>query len=324
MLGLDSVGTPALWIGFSLFVFLMLALDLGVFNRKTHVIKPREAAIWSAVWVGMALAFNGFVYWKWGTDVGQSFLTGYLLEKALSVDNLFVFYLLFSAFAVPLAYQHKLLFYGVLGALGLRLLMVVGGSWLLSRFHFLVIGFGVVLIWTGVRMFRRHDDHPHPEKSRLFRGFKRVVRTTEKDHGSKFFARENGVVHATPLLLVLVLIEATDVVFALDSILAIFAITEDPFIVFTSNIFAVMGLRSLYFLLAGVASRFVYLQPGLAIVLVFVGAKMAASQWVKLPVLVSLSVIVALLGGSIAASIVRERRMKKAAAGVLPAPHPSH
>lgn len=322
-MGVETIGSPLLWGGFALFVALMLALDLGVFHRKVHVIAPKEAAIWSAVWVALALVFNGFVFWRWGSESGQAFLTGYLIEKGLSVDNLFVFFLIFHAFKVQPQYQHKLLFWGVIGALVLRAGMVWGGTTLLSRFHWMVVIFGAVLIFTGVKMFRRHDE-AHPEKSRVFLAMQRLIPTTQTPQGASLFAREDGRLKATPLFLVLLLVELTDVVFAVDSILAIFAITLDPFIVFTSNIFAVMGLRSLYFLLADVANRFHYLQPGLAIVLVFVGVKMAASQWVKVPVLISLGVIATLLGGSIVASLVRTHRKKREARALgLPQPHPS-
>jgi tellurite resistance protein TerC len=305
---LETVGSPALWVGFGAFVVLMLALDLGVFHRKAHAVTSKEAAIWSAVWVGLALAFNGLVFWRWGTDTGEAFFTGYLIEKALSVDNLFVFYMIFTAFAVPPAYQHKLLFWGIVGALLLRAGMVWGGTVLLTRFHWVVYVFGGLLILTGLKMLRRREQTPHPERGRVFRAVKRIIPTTEAEHGARLFAKEQGAWRATPLFLVLLLIELTDVVFAVDSILAIFAITTDPFIVFTSNIFAVMGMRSLYFLLANVARRFVYLQPGLAIVLVFVGLKMAASEWYKLPVIASLAVVAVLLGGSIVASLIKTRK----------------
>jgi tellurite resistance protein TerC len=254
-MGLDTVGSPLLWLGFAVFVVLMLALDLGVFHRKTHVISTKDAAIWTAVWIAMALAFNAFVFWQWGSATGHAFLTGYLIEKALSVDNLFVFYLIFAAFAVPSAYQHKLLFWGIIGALLLRAAMVWGGTVLLTSFHWLVYVFGAVLVATGVKMLRRRNDRPDPKNGRIFRAIQRIIPTTETDQGSRLFAQEDGSWRATPLFLVLLLIELTDVVFALDSILAIFAITEDPFIVFTSNVFAVMGLRSLYFVLANLAKR---------------------------------------------------------------------
>jgi tellurite resistance protein TerC len=317
---IETIGTPALWIGFIAFVVLMLALDLGIFNRRAHVISVKEAAIWSGVWVLLALGFNLFVFLRWGAASGEAFLTGYLIEKALSVDNLFVFFMIFTSFSVPAAYQHRLLFWGIVGAVVLRAIMIWGGTMLLTHFHWLVYIFGGILIATGVRMLARPGEEPHPEKSRLFRAIRRIVPTTREgqDHGSNIFVRENGALLATPLFLVLVLIELSDVVFAVDSILAIFAITEDPFIVFTSNIFAIMGMRSLYFVLAGVATRFVYLQPGLAMVLLFVGAKMVASPFVKIPVLVSLMVVSVLLGGSIVASLIKDRSRRK-----LPSTPPS-
>lgn len=304
----ETIGTPLLWGGFLAFVGLMLALDLGLFSRKAHVVSMKEAAIWSGIWIALSLAFNLFVFLRWGAETGQAFLAGYLIEKALSVDNLFVFYMIFSAFTVPAAYQHRLLFWGIVGALVLRAAMVLGGSLLLGRFHWLVYIFGALLVATGVRMLARPHKQPHPERSRLFRAIKRVIPTTREPRRGKLFVREKGRLMATPLFLVLLLIELTDVVFAVDSILAIFAITEDPFIVFTSNIFAVMGMRSLFFLLAGVAKRFVYLQPGLAMVLIFVGGKMAVAEFVKIPVVISLLVVSLLLGGSIVASLIRTRR----------------
>jgi tellurite resistance protein TerC len=304
---MESVGTLGLWVGFALFMCAMLALDLGVFHKKTHAVTTRESLSWSCVWVGLALVFNAYVFYRWGNDTGEAFLTGYLIEKALSVDNLFVFYMIFSAFAVPAIYQHRVLFWGIVGALILRAGMVWGGAFLLSRFHWLVYLFGLVLLATGAKMLVRRDQAPDPTNSRIFLAMKRVIPTTKEAHGERFFAREAGLLKVTPLFLVLLLVELSDVVFAVDSILAIFAITEDPFIVFTSNVFAVMGLRSLFFLLANVAERFVYLQPGLALVLIFVGTKMAISTWLKIPVVASLAVVALLLGGSIAASLLKTR-----------------
>lgn len=306
---IETIGSPVLWFGFLVFVLLMLALDLGIFNRKAHAIKLKEAGLWSAIWIALALGFNLLVLWRFGAEPAEAFLTGYLIEKALSIDNLFVFYIIFEAFAVRDAYQHRLLFWGILGALFLRATMIWGGTVLLGSFHWLTYIFGGVLIATGLRMLARPDKEPHPERGRLFRTLQRIIPTTKgapTDSG-KMFVRENGVLLATPLFLVLALIELTDVVFAVDSILAIFAITEDPFIVFTSNIFAVLGMRSLYFVLAGVARRFVYLQPGLALVMLFVGAKMASSSFLHIPVYVSLLVVLLLLGGSIVASLLKTR-----------------
>jgi len=304
----ESIGSLWLWVGFGAFVVLMLALDLGVFHRRTHAVSIREAAIWSVVWIALALGFNAFVAIQWGPKLGVAFLTGYLIEKALSVDNLFVFYAIFSVFAVPAAYQHKILFWGIVGALVLRAVMVFGGAALLRHVHWSIYVFGIILGATGARMLMRPDAAPHPDKSRLYRWVTRVIPTTSGLHEGRFFAREGGALRATPLFLVLVLVELSDIVFAVDSVLAIFAISDDPFIVFTSNIFAVMGMRSLYFVLANMATRFVYLQPGLALVMIFVGAKMALSHVVKVSVTVSLLVVALLLGGSILASLLKSRR----------------
>jgi tellurite resistance protein TerC len=307
----ESVGTPVFWIGFAAVVIVMLALDLGVFHRRAHPVRPREAAIWSAVWVALSLAFNGVVAWQAGREAGEGFLTGYVIEKALSVDNLFVFYVVFAAFRVPDACQHRLLFWGILGALALRTGMVFGGTWLLTRFRPIAYVFGALLIVTGFKMLTRREAQPRPERGRLFRALRRIIPTSERADGCQLFVVEDGARKATTLLLVLVLIELTDIVFAMDSILAIFAVTTDPFIVLTSNLFAVMGMRSLYFLLANLAGRFVYLQPGLALVLLFVGVKMALGGFVHIPVVASLAVVTVLLGGSIVASLVRTRRARR-------------
>jgi tellurite resistance protein TerC len=305
---LESVGSPVLWTSFAVVVAVMLALDLGVFHRKAHVVSVREAAIWSGVWVAVSLLFNALVAWRLGREAAGAFLTGYIIEKSLSVDNLFVFYILFAAFRVPDVHQHRLLFWGIIGALILRTGMVFGGSWLLSRFTFLTYIFGGVLILTGAKMLARPGKEPRPEKGRAYRLVQKIIPTTSEPRGGSFVVRQDGRLLATPLLIALILIELSDVVFAIDSILAIFAITVDPFIVLTSNIFAVLGMRSLYFLLANLARRFVYLQPGLALVLVFVGVKMAARDLFHLPVALSLLVVMLLIGGSIAASLIRTRR----------------
>lgn len=304
---METIGSPLLWGGFIAFVIAMLVLDLGVFNRKAHEIHIKEAAVWSALWVVLALIFNVFVWMRWGGELGQAFLTGYLIEKALSVDNLFVFYVIFSSFGIPLRDQHRVLFWGIVGALVTRAAMVVGGAALLASVSWVVYIFGALLILTGAKMLARPNAEPHFEDTRTYRLLTRVVPTTNKLHGQRMIVREHARLVATPLLLVLLLIEMMDVVFAIDSILAIFAISTDPFIVFTSNIFAVLGMRALYFVLAGVATRFVYLQPGLALVLIFVGVKLAASHFVHVPVLVSLLIVALLLGGSIVASIVKQR-----------------
>jgi tellurite resistance protein TerC len=309
----QTVGSPVLWASFAAVVVSILALDLGVFHRKAHVVSIREAAIWSAVWVAVSLLFNALVAWRLGSAAAGAFLTGYIIEKSLSVDNLFVFYMLFTAFRVPDAYQHRLLFWGIIGAVILRTGMVFGGSWLLSRFTFLTYIFGGLLILTGARMLARPGKEPRPERGRAYRLVQRIIPTTSEPREGSFFVREAGRTLATPLLIALVLIELSDIVFAIDSILAIFAITTDPFIVLTSNLFAVLGMRSLYFLLAGMARRFVYLQPGLALVLVFVGLKMAARDLFHLPVVASLLVVVLLIGGSIVASLIKTRRRARVA-----------
>jgi tellurite resistance protein TerC len=300
-----TVASPAVWIGFAVLVVAVLAIDLGVFNRKAHVVKPREALIWTGVWVALALGFNVFVWQRFGSTAAEEFITGYAIEKALSVDNLFVMYAVFTAFSIPAIHQHRVLFWGILGAVVMRAIMVVAGAALLARFHWLIFLFGGFLIVTGLKMLVRKDDRPHPENSRLLRSFKKFMPITHELHGGHMFVRVAGVLTATPLFMALVVIEASDAVFAVDSIFAIFAVTTDPFIVLTSNIFAILGLRSLYFVLSGAAERFKYVQPGLALVLVFVGVKMAISDWVKIPVLISLGVIIFLVGGSILASILR-------------------
>lgn len=311
---IDSIGSPLLWTAFIAFIVAMLALDLGLVHRKAEEeISMRGAAIWTGVWVLLAGAFNVYVFLEWGRETAQAFLTGYLIEKGLSVDNLFVFHMIFGAFAVSRAHQHRLLFWGITGALVLRAAMVFAGAWVLGHLHWTMYLFGLILLATGVRMLLRPHHEPRPEQGRIYRAVRRVIPTTAARHGVRFFAREGGAWKATPLFLVLLLVELTDVVFAVDSIMAVFAITTDPFVVFTSNIFAVMGMRSLYFLLAGMAARFVYLQPGLALVLVFVGAKMALMEWVKLPIALSLLVVSLLLGGSIVASLIRTRVTTRAA-----------
>jgi tellurite resistance protein TerC len=293
------------WGGFVAFVLAMLALDLGVFHRKSHVVSTKEALAWSCVWVALALLFNVGV-WTWmGADRGLEFLSGYLIEKSLSIDNIFVFAVIFRALRIPAALQHGVLFWGILTALGLRAVMIFAGVALIERFHVLVYVFGGFLVLTGVKLlFQKESD---PGDGWGFRLVRRLVPSTERYDGARFFTVENGRRLATPLFVALLLIEFTDVVFALDSIPAIFAVTLDPFIVFTSNIFAIMGLRSLYFLLAGAVDRFHYLKVGLAAVLMFVGLKMALVDWVKIPPVVSLPVIAALLAGSIVASLARPR-----------------
>jgi tellurite resistance protein TerC len=302
---LESVGTPALWIGFTLFVLVMLALDLGVFHRKAHEVRVREALVWTGVWVALALIFNLGIYFWFGAERALEFLTGYVIEKALSVDNLFVFLVVFSYFSVPPKLQHRVLLWGILGALLMRAGFIWAGAALLQSFHWVIYVFGGFLIVTGIKLLAERDAEVHPEKNPVLRLFRRVVPAVNDYRGSHFLVRESGRWFATPLLMVLVVIEATDIVFAVDSIPAIFAVTDDPFIVYTSNIFAILGLRALYFALAAVMGRFHYLKVGLGLVLAFVGIKMVIVDFYKIPILVSLGVVVVLLSGSVIASLLR-------------------
>src|SRR5512133_3501690 len=317
---MESVASPWLWGGFVLLVLAMLALDLGVFHRKDRVISAREAIAWTFVWIGISLVFALLVGWRFGSGTAIEFLTGYLLEKSLSVDNLFVFVIIFGTFAIPRVYQHRVLFWGILTALVLRAAMILGGSALLQRFQWLIYVFGAFLVVTGIRLFAHKDsEHHHPEKSWAFRFLRRIVPSTHRIEGHAFFAREGGRRVATPLFLALALIEVSDVVFALDSIPAIFGVTLDPFIVFTSNIFAILGLRSLFFVVARMMDRCAYLEYGLSAVLVFIGAKMLASRWIHTPALVSLAVVVALLGSAIGISLWKSRRDIPEEEAIVPA-----
>lgn len=313
-MNLQSVGSPGLWLGFIAFVIAMLAIDLGIFHRKAHVVGTREALLWSGIWVGLALLFNVAV-WKWfGAQRGVEFLTGYLIEKSLSIDNIFVFVVIFTALGVPALYQHRVLFWGILSALILRAGMIFGGTALLTRFHWLIYVFGAFLVFTGIKLLVQREQGLNPKDGAVLRIAKRVIPSTEKYDADRFFTVEGGRRVATPLLMALLLVEATDVVFAVDSIPAIFAVTNDPFIVFTSNIFAILGLRSLYFLLAGIVDKFRYLKVGLAVVLVFVGIKMSIVELYKLPPLVSLLVITVVLTFSILASLWASKRESRGVA----------
>ena len=252
---LESVGSPLLWTGFIVFILAMLALDLGVFHRRAHEVRSKEAAGWTLVWVALALAFNLGVYLVFGSVPAMEFLTGYLIEYSLSADNLFVFLVIFSTFAVPAAYQHRVLFWGVVGAVVMRAIFIAAGVAALQAFHWVMYVFGALLLATGVKLLFQHSREEHPERNPLFRAFQRIVPATGEYHGQRLFVRVNGRTLATPLFVVLMLVEITDLVFAVDSVPAIFAVTRDPFIVFTSNMFAILGLRSLYFCLAGFANR---------------------------------------------------------------------
>jgi tellurite resistance protein TerC len=314
----DSVGQPWMWVAFTVFVMVMLVLDLGVFHRKAHEVHMREALGWSAFWIGLAAVFNVCVYFWFGAERALEFTTAYLIEETLSVDNLFVFLVIFGYFAVPSQLQHRVLFWGIVGAIALRIVFILAGAALLQRFHWVMYVFGGFLVFTGFKLLLQREAEMHPEKNPVLRLARRVIPSISEYRGTKFFVVENGKRYATPLLMVLLVIEATDVVFAVDSIPAVFAVTRDPFIVFTSNIFAVLGLRSLYFALAGMMRKFHYLKVGLGLVLAFVGVKMLIADFYKLPIAVSLGVIAGLLGASIATSILRPPT-----APPLPQPAPS-
>ncbi len=303
-MGLESVGTPALWIGFTVFVLAMLALDLGVFHRKAHEVHVKEALVWTGIWISLALAFNVGVYFFFGSDPALEFLTGYVIEKALSVDNIFVFLVLLQAFAVPAKYQHRVLFWGILGALVMRAIFIVLGASLLQHFQWVSYVFGAFLVFTGIKLLLQKGDISTDGRNVVFRAFERLVPATSDYESGHFSVVRDGKRYATPLLLVLVAVETSDIVFAVDSIPAIFAITRDPFIVYTSNVFAILGLRALYFALAGMLGKFQYLKVGLSLVLAFVGAKMLIAPVYEIPVLGSLAVIAGLLGGSIVTSLL--------------------
>jgi tellurite resistance protein TerC len=285
------MGTPLLWVNFNLFVLLALALDLGVFHRKAHKIKIREAAFWSIAWIALAMAFGYFV-WRWhGPQRGLEYLTGYVIEKALSIDNLFIFLVIFRTFQVDERVQHRVLEWGILGALIMRAIMIAAGSALISHFHWILPAFGIFLVYTGLHMFWKHGKQVHYERNLIFRFASTHLRVTKEYHDTSFFVRENGQLLATPLFLVLLVIEISDVTLALDSIPAIFGITRDPFIVYTSNVFAILGLRALYFLLSDLLNYLRYLGYGLALVLTFIGVKMIAEPWFHVSVRVSLAVV---------------------------------
>lgn len=308
-----------IWIAFNVFVLAMLALDLGVFHRHSHAVSVKEALTWSVVWIGLAMVFNTLIYFFWdrlspgsvysNQEAALSFLTGYIIEKSLSVDNIFVFVLIFTFFAVPAAYQHRVLFWGVLGALVMRAILILVGAALLKQFHWIIYIFGAFLVFTGIKMAFHKDEEMQPHHNPLVRALKRIMPVTDHYEGESFFVRHAGKLMATPLFVVLLVIESTDLVFAVDSIPAIFAVTKDPFIVYTSNIFAIMGLRSLYFVLASVINKFHYLKLGLSVVLTFVGVKMLLTDLFKIPISLSLGVIIGVLAISIIASLVRDRMM---------------
>lgn len=316
----DSIASPMIWVGFTAFVLILLAIDLIVFHRKPHAIGLREAGMWTIGWVSLAMLFNVFMFGWAGQERGLEFTAGYLVELALSVDNMFVFALIFTMFAVPREYQHRVLFWGILGALVMRFTFILLGSTLLNTFHWVMYLFGAFLIVTGFKILRQKDEHIDPRRNIAMRIFRRFAPISNEYNGHYFTVVENGRRYATPLLAVLVMVEATDLVFAVDSVPAIFAVTTDPFIVFSSNVFAILGLRSLYFLLAGVMDTFRYLKYGLGSVLVVIGGKMVASDVYHMPIALSLGIIVLLIGGSIVFSIIKTAREERENAPVAPVP----
>ncbi|HLW98305.1 MAG TPA: TerC family protein [Candidatus Acidoferrales bacterium] len=302
------MGTPALWIAFNAGVLLLLFIDLGVFHRRASEISVRAAAGWSVFWVALSLAFNFWIFRAQGGERALQFLAGYLIEKSLSLDNIFVFILIFKSFRVEPRYQHRVLFWGVLGALVLRGLMIALGAALISRFEWILYVLGAFLMIAAVRMFFHKDKNPHPERSPLFRWVQKTFPVARDYNGQSLFIHEAGRLAATPLLIVLLVIEGVDVAFAADSIPAVFGITRDPFIVFSSNVCAILGLRAFYFLLAGALPYFRYLDEGLSIVLFFVGAKMLAAPWIQLPTALALLIIAFILGASLIFSLWGPRR----------------
>lgn len=294
-----------LWISFNVFIILMLALDLGVFQRNPHTIKVKEALIWSTVWVILALLFNVFIYFDMGEQKALEFFTGYLLERSLSVDNIFVFVLLFSYFKVPRLYQHKVLFWGVLGALILRAILIGIGAIMVTKFGWIIYIFGGFLLFTGFRMAFQTETNIEPENNIVIRTFKKLFPVTHEYHEGKFIVKINKKNFATPLLVVLVAVEFADLVFAFDSIPAIFAVTTDPFIIYTSNIFAILGLRTLYFAIASIMHKFHYLKIGLSLILIFIGFKMLIIDLYKIPIVFSLSMIALILITSIIYSLAK-------------------
>jgi tellurite resistance protein TerC len=293
-----------IYVGFTAFVLGTLALDLGVFHRQAHVVKPKEAGMWVAVWMTLALAFAGVLYFWKGPEQALLFATGYLIEQSLSADNIFVIVMIFGYFSVPEKYQHRVLFWGILGALIMRGAFIGMGAILIQKLSWMLYIFGAFLVFTGIKMATRQDEEFDAEKNVVMRTARRYLKLTNEYDGQKFFTKKNGVSFATPLLLVLLLVEFTDLVFAVDSIPAIFAVTTDPFLVYTSNVFAILGLRSMYFLLSGVVHKFVYLKYGLSAILTFVGGKMLIVDWYHVPILISLGVIIVTLMASIVASLM--------------------
>lgn len=299
-----------IWLGFLAFIFLILFIDLGVFHKNSHEVKIKEALTWSAVWIALALLFNLGIYYFMGKEKAIEFFTGYVIEKSLSVDNLFVFIMIFTFFQVEAKYQHKILFWGIIGALIMRAIFIFAGVGLINKFHWIMYIFGAFLLFTGVKMLFQKEETIDPDKNIVVRFFKRFFAVTNKNHGDNFFVKENAKIVATPLFIVLIMIEFTDLIFAVDSIPAIIAISKDSFIIFTSNVFAILGLRSLYFALAGITKYFIYLKYGLSAILVFVGIKMIGAEFFKLSSMLSLAIIVGILLISVLASVISDKRKK--------------
>ena len=297
------------WIGFNALVLALLIFDLGVFHRKAHAVSLKEAALWSVIWITLAMLFNAGIYLFKGSDAAIQFFTGYLVEKSLSVDNIFIFVLLFSAFQVPAAYQHRVLFWGILGALIMRGILIALGVVLLEQVHWIIYLFGVFLIFTGLKMLVQKETEIHPEKNPLLKLARRWLPVTDTYVEERFIVRRAGQWMVTPLLLVLLVVESTDLLFAVDSIPAVFAITRDPFIVYTSNVFAILGLRSLYFLFAGVIDKFHYLKLALAVILCYVGVKMVLTDLYHIPTVLSLAIIAFVLGIAVVASVIRSQQL---------------
>ena len=295
------------WPAFIGLIFVFLALDLLVFHREAHEISIKEAFVWSIIWSVIGVGFAGVVWVSWGSEIAGEYLAGYVIERSLSVDNIFVFALIFGYFSVPAAYQHRVLVWGIIGAVVFRIAFIAAGASLLDTFHWMIYVFGAFLVFTGLRMAFGKEVEVHPESNPALRLLRRIIPVTTDYHGTRFFTRQNGVMMATPLLAVLVVIETTDIIFAVDSIPAIFAVTDHSFIVFSSNAFAILGMRVLYFLLAGAMHRFIYLKHGLAIVLVFVGVKMMTEEVLHMPITVSLGIIAAVLIAAMGVSLIVTR-----------------
>ena len=303
------------WLGLLVGILIMLAIDLFM-HRKAHIIEFREAAWWSLLWVSIGLAFGGLIWWYFGSEFGLQYFSGYIIEKSLAVDNVFVWAMIFTYFAVPREYQHRVLFYGVVGALVFRAIFIAAGSWLIASFAWTLLIFGGFLIFTGIKMLAQRNEHIDLEKSKTLRLFRRFIPTTDTYEGQKFFVRRAGRLVATPLLAVVVIVEITDIIFAVDSIPAIFAVTQEPYLVFSSNALAILGLRAMYFLLAELIHRFIYLKLGLSLVLVWVGVKMIVSHiWFKIPTAISLGLVIAIIATSVIASLMATKQNAKAQPG---------